>query len=242
MSPGAWRTLIIIGFFQLALGLGIALCYANMANAEPENRAMRFKQRSILLIGDSITAGAVADGPVWNSWAALLRQEGIRLGYTVNNKGVPGSDSFEWSSDYQWATPLHGYPTIREVDDGSRIVVVALGLNDALAYSTLPKGMSHRPLEYGAAMDSILDDLERRRRRILLVAPSQVSWMPSKLVNAYLTAYRNYCEAAAVGKRIRFVAPELDGGDYVTGNVHPNASGHRKIYEAVLGGLEGWVP
>jgi lysophospholipase L1-like esterase len=200
--------------------------------------------RSIMLVGDSITFGVVAGGTRRDSWARLLDESVTPLGYEVRNYGVPGTDALEWSHDLHWATPLYEWPDIRDIDDGSRVVVVALGTNDALAYSTLPRGVPHSALEYGTAMDSILSDLLRRQpdRRVLVQAPTHIPWLEADDANAWIRVYQQWCrDRAEKRKRVRCIVAELDASDYELGDVHPNAAGHRAIYESVLAALEGWL-
>ena len=220
----------------LALLVCVGWCVP-VAHADPE-------PRTIMLIGDSITAGVVAAGDMQGSWARRLVRAVAGRGWQVRNIGVPGTDSYEWSSVLQWATPLFGYPDITDVDRGEPIVVLALGTNDALAFSTLPIGVPHSALEYAVAMDSNLASLMhgRRYRRVLLLAPTTIPWLVDTSINGSIAVYQNWCmDRAATRKRVRCLVPVIGPGGYIDGNVHPTASGHMDIHNAVLLAIEDWL-
>jgi lysophospholipase L1-like esterase len=193
----------------------------------------------VLLLGDSITAGAVsgpssrllsgANGPGYAS--RLADALGPRV--LVKNVGAGGTTSTSWLGQIE---------SPEGASVSGDLVVVLLGTNDAL----WPPG--HPPTErarFAANLRAIASGLGRGFGVVMLLTPP-----PAPAANpnaspewtARLSGYREEVLLACAELERVVCGPDLftlldPRGDFHEGNIHPNAAGHAKIAAALAEAL-----
>lgn len=193
-----------------------------------------------MLLGDSITAGVVS-GPPGPSWE-LLAAAALAESYDIVNVAAGGTSAFYWAPD----TPCPGIcpdaDTLFEQRAAEAlpadVVTVLLGTNDAVGFFLdEPTPVS----DWDAYMRDILDALFERDVGVVLLMSAPIANLgdgAAALARGYRDRVMEICtELPAVlcgPDLIELLDPETD---FAPGDVHPNASGHAKIAEAVVARL-----
>ncbi len=214
----------------------------------------------ILLIGDSITEGFISGSEGLTRscvekrcWAAQLAAR-LGQGYRVIERGVGGATTLDWVSPTV-GIPFTEFETSQvSLFDGlaardlpASIVVILLGANDAVGFG---EDAPLRPDEYAR-------NLELLTRRLLDYGVGQVVLLPPTPHHAapprvrvrlfeYRFAIERLCRAMSEEGSTKPSAVicgpnllDLLGPEHFEKNdVHPNASGHRRIAEAVAETIE----
>ena len=175
--------------------------------------------KTILIFGDSLTAGLGLDDPSTQAYPALLQKkiDGAGLPYRVINGGLSGETTAAGLRRIDWM--------LRERVD---VFVLALGGNDGLR-GILPP----------VTRENLIGILAKVRVKYaeakLVVAGMQ---MPPNLGPEYLAAYRAVFPDAAKATGATLIpfllegvggVPELNQHD----GIHPTANGHEKVAETV---------
>jgi lysophospholipase L1-like esterase len=214
----------------------------------------------VLLIGDSITEGFISGPEGLNRscieercWAARLAAR-LGQGYRVIERGVGGATTLDW------AGPAVGIPYadvegslvflfegLAAEDLAAEIAVILLGTNDATGF------MEDAPIppdEYGRKLALLTRRLlDRDIDHVVLVSPPAQRGAPAEVQNrlaAYGRAIERLCQPMSrepSGERPAVICgPDLLGllgpEHFEENDIHPNASGHRRIAEAVAETIE----
>lgn len=176
-------------------------------------------RKTIVFIGDSITAGYGLDNPSAQAYPALIQEkiDAIRLDYRAVNAGLSGDTTAGGMRRINWL--------LRQKID---ILVLALGGNDGL-----------RGVAPNTTKENLLGIIERTRATYpqvqILVAGMQ---MPANMGDDYATAFRNLFPAVASQTQSELIPFLLEGvgGDPEFNQIdliHPTAEGQRLIAETV---------
>ena len=192
----------------------------------------------VVLVGDSITVGIVSE-PKGPSYAELLAQQ-LGHGFQIVNVACGGSSTLDWQPDARPALcpgvpgwiPL--YATRARPALPADIATILLGTND------MRGALEQAPIEpaaYQAALRALATALHADgAREVLLISPPFSLGGVVRLAG-YRPRIRELCQ------ELRFVTcgPDLvevlHGDDFAPGDVHPNASGHAKIADALAAAL-----
>lgn len=216
----------------------------------------------VLLIGDSITEGFVSGPEGLNRscieercWAARLA---ARLGerYRVIERGVGGATTLDWAgpavgipyADVEGSL-AHLFEGLAAGDLAAEFAVILLGTNDATGF------MEDAPIppdEYGGKLALLTRKLlDRETDHVVLVSPPAQHGAPVEVqqrLAAYGRAIERLCQPLSrssdpSGERPAVICGpnllDLLGPEHFEGtDIHPNASGHRRIAEAVAETIE----
>ena len=168
---------------------------------------------SIVALGDSLTAGygLPPEDAFTTRLEARLKANGLDV--EVVNAGVSGDTSKGGLARIDWSVP-----------DGSDLVIVELGANDAL------RGIS--PAETAKNLDAIIARLKERGIGVLLAGMLAPPNMGSEYETAFNAIYPDLAEKHGVALYPFFLdgvaaEPELNQAD----GIHPNAAGTGVIVE-----------
>lgn len=168
---------------------------------------------SIVALGDSLTAGYGL--PPEDAFTTRLEQRLTQNGLNVEviNAGVSGDTSKGGLARVDWSVP-----------DGSDLVIVELGANDAL------RGIS--PAETAKNLDAIVTRLKQRGISVLLAGMLAPPNMGTEYENAFNAIYPELAEKHGVELYPFFLDgvaadPKLNQAD----GIHPNAAGTDVIVE-----------
>jgi acyl-CoA thioesterase-1 len=169
----------------------------------------------VVFLGDSLTAGYGLDAG--EAYPSLVQQRLREAGIDVDivNAGVSGDTSAGGLRRLDWS-----------LDGGAKVLVVALGGNDAL------RGLSTRELRRNLA--AIIERARQRRVTVVLAGMEA----PPNLGREYTASFRQVYRDLAAEYRIALIPFLLDG---VAGRpalnqadlIHPNAEGARRIAAVV---------
>ncbi len=187
------------------------------SGSPPTTTGLRQEAKTILFLGDSLTAGYGL--PVEESFPNLIarRLEHQGSGVEVLNAGVPGDTSAGGSRRIDWLLR-------RRID----VLVLELGANDMLR--GLPLGLTRDNLQ------AIIDKTRAKYPEVKVVVAGMLA--PPNLGPEYTAEFRNLFpelaranDAALIPFLLEGVAarPELNLAD----GIHPNAEGHRIVAEQV---------
>lgn len=177
-------------------------------------------QRSVVFLGDSLTAGLGL--PAEQSYPALLQQRLKAAGqdWKVVNAGVSGDTTAGGAARLDWL-----YKS--KVD----VLVVALGANDGL------RGIPVQATE--ANLRRILDRAVKEHSRVLLVGMQ----LPENYGPAYRKAFASIFPRLAKAYRVPLLPfllegvalePKLNQAD----GIHPNAEGAKRVADTVWKALQ----
>ncbi len=168
---------------------------------------------SIVALGDSLTAGygLPPEDAFTTRLEQRLKQNGLNV--EVVNAGVSGDTSKGGLARVDWSVP-----------DGSDLVIVELGANDAL------RGIS--PAETARNLDAIVTRLKQRGISVLLAGMLAPPNMGTEYENAFNAIYPKLAEKHGVELYPFFLDgvaadPKLNQAD----GIHPNAAGTGVIVE-----------
>lgn len=194
---------------------------------------------SVVLIGDSITAGVVSE-PVGPPYVALLA-DSLGAGYAVSSIGCGGSSSIDWTisqGDVFCASTEFRLPNIYEALAvpllPADFVAILLGTNDALGYFE-PEPVSADA--YRAAIEEIAGNLlADGAGQVLLMTPPPN--FRNLFTNHLLGEYRDEILAACDAPEDAVLCgPDLYSlltpSDFELDDIHPNGAGHQKIADAL---------
>jgi acyl-CoA thioesterase-1 len=169
----------------------------------------------VVFLGDSLTAGYGLDAD--QAYPSLIQQRLREAGLDADvvNAGVSGDTSAGGLRRVDWS-----------LDGNVRVLVVALGGNDAL------RGLSTDELRRNLA--AIIERARQRRVTVILAGMEA----PPNLGRAYASAFRQVYRDLAAQYRIALIPFLLEG---VAGRpslnqadlIHPNAAGARKMADLV---------
>jgi acyl-CoA thioesterase-1 len=180
-----------------------------------DSRSVPAARPRVVFLGDSLTAGYGLDAE--QAYPSLIQQRlrDAGLDADVVNAGVSGDTSAGGLRRVDWS-----------LDGNVRVLVVALGGNDAL------RGLSTDELRRNLAAI-----IERARQRGVTVVLAGME-APPNLGRAYASAFRQVYRDLAAQYRIALIPFLLEG---VAGRpnlnqadlIHPNAAGARKMADLV---------
>jgi len=185
------------------------------AASREDSRSVPAARARVVFLGDSLTAGYGLDAD--QAYPSLiqhrLREAGLDA--EVVNAGVSGDTSAGGLRRVDWS-----------LDGNVRVLVVALGGNDAL------RGLSTDELRRNLA--AIIERARQRRVTVILAGMEA----PPNLGRAYASAFRQVYRDLAAQYRIALIPFLLEG---VAGRpslnqadlIHPNAAGARKMADLV---------
>lgn len=186
--------------------------------------------RSVVLLGDSITQGVTSE-PSGPPFAARLR-DSLGEDFEVINIGCNGASSRDWLPTSE--IPVCGYAAMVAPNLPADLVVILLGTNDAIGHLE-PAPLS--AAEFRTALNELIAQLlQDGAEQVMLATPPPNFALPIVMPTlvAYAAEIREICSAEA--DRVR-CGPDLlrllELADFETGNLHPNASGHAKIADAM---------
>ena len=165
----------------------------------------------VVALGDSLTAGLGLDSR--EAYPALLEARLRAADYAVDvvNAGVSGDTTAGGLRRVDWA-----------LDDATRVMIVALGGNDALRGLPVP--------EMKRNLAGIIERAQARRVTVVLAGMEA----PPNMGPAYTAAFRQVYRDLAAQYRVALVPFLLAGvaGDPALNQpdgIHPNAAGARKV-------------
>lgn len=200
--------------FCLSLAAGLLLMTAHVSAQD----------RSIVFLGDSLSAGYGLDNAATSSFPALIeakiKEAGLR--YTVINAGVSGDTSAGGLRRVDW---LLRRPIA--------VLVLELGGNDGL------RGIA--PSETQRNLQAIIEKVKAKNPEVkVLVAGMK---MPPNLGAEYVASFAAIFPAVAEANKAALMPYLLEGvGGSETLNqrdrIHPTAAGHKVIAEALWPALK----
>ena len=177
-------------------------------------------QKSILFLGNSLTAGHGLDNPQESSFPGLLQKkiDAVNLNYRVINAGVSGATSTDGREKINWLLK-------QKVD----VLVIELGANDGL------RGISPHVIKEN--LQEIMDIARRRYKKIrILIAGMEA---PPNMGLQYIADFRKVYQDLEEDNRgvilIPFILqgiggkPEFNQSD----GIHPTAEGHQMMANIV---------
>lgn len=175
--------------------------------------------KTILFLGDSITAGYGLDDPSTQAYPALIQQKinAARLPWNTINAGVSGDTTASGLRRIDWLLR-------RNID----IIVLALGGNDGL-----------RGIDPTVTQENLKGIIARARARQpgvrIILAGMQ---MPANMGNDYTTRFREIFPAVAITEHCELIPFLLEGiGADPQFNqpdlIHPTATGQQHVAETV---------
>jgi acyl-CoA thioesterase I len=194
----------------------LSLAAATLAGASGAFAQGAGKSVRIVALGDSLTAGY--NLPSSAAFPTVLERELRKSGLAVSveNAGVSGDTASAGRDRLDWSVP-----------DGTDLVIVELGANDAL------RGIDPKVTE--AALDEILTRLKARRMDVLLAG----MLAPPNNGPQYAEAFNGIFRRLAAKHGVALYPFFLDG---VAGNprlnlpdgIHPTAAGVEEIVRRIL--------
>ena len=221
-SGAALAAIVAVGMATAAVVGTPAGGSISNSGSPPTTTGLRQEAKTILFLGDSLTAGYGL--PVEESFPNLIarRLEHQGSGVEVLNAGVPGDTSAGGSRRIDWLLR-------RRID----VLVLELGANDMVR--GLPLGLTRDNLQ------AIIDKTRAKYPEVKVVVAGMLA--PPNLGPEYTAEFRNLFpelaranDAALIPFLLEGVAarPELNLAD----GIHPNAEGHRIVAEQVWAILE----
>lgn len=204
----------------------------------------------VVLLGDSITQG-ISSEPIGPSYASLL-SDSLGAGFAVTNLGCGGTSSRDWSPSAGISVcvglpdpnlPTNLYHALAAPNLPADLVVILLGTNDATgAFEPAPLTAA----EYRAAMEELVTQLLfDGAGEVMLATPPPNFAMPetAPTLLAYAAEISALCgtagDAVLCGPDLlHLLQPE----DFEAGQIHPNASGHAKIADAMVASILAAIP
>ena len=195
----------------------------------------------ILVFGDSIVYGYDDSEGGW--WVERLKRDlwENESGWDVYNLWIPGDTSQD--------VAVRIAPEMSARVDGDAIVIIAVGINDAMRF----EGGDERFVgeeNFSTAINLIVDDVTWFETPLLLLWLTRVAWgvLPCGDTVVYdnndIELYDKLLAKIALDRSIDYL-PLNDVMDesYLKDGLHPNQLWHKLIYEKVKGFLEekGWV-
>jgi lysophospholipase L1-like esterase len=202
----------------------------------------------VVLLGDSITAGATSE-PTGPPYATLLA-DSLGPGFTVTNLGCGGTSSVDWtpSSGSAFCGGTVERPNLYEGLAAPQLpadlVTILLGTNDAIGFEE-----SERvdPSVYTVAIAELSGRLlaDGAAKVMLMTPPPNFSGRGA--ARTLLARYRNaiiaLCgspgDAVVCGPDVYAL---LEPEDFADRNIHPNASGEAKIADALHDAVLAAIP
>jgi acyl-CoA thioesterase-1 len=203
--------------FLLRLLLGLSLLFASSLAAQPA--AQTPAPKTILVLGDSLSAGYGLEDPAAQSFPGLLQAKinAAGLPYRVVNAGLSGDTSSGGLRRIDWVlrTPVD-------------IFILELGGNDGL------RGLD--PALITRNLQGILDKVRAKNPDARLVVAGMR--MPDSMGSDYTSAFAAIFPALASANDATLIPFLLEGvGGVPSMNLadgfHPNIEGHRKVAEIV---------
>jgi len=189
-------------------------------SSREEARRPPADRTKVVFLGDSLTAGYGL--PASQAYPSLVQQRLREAGLAaeVVNAGVSGDTSAGGLRRLEWS-----------LDGNVRVLVVALGGNDAL------RGLSTDELRRNLA--AIIERGRRRRVTVILAGMEA----PPNLGTTYTSAFRQVYRDLAAEYRLALIPFLLQGvaGDAALNQadgIHPNAAGARKVADLVFPSVE----
>jgi lysophospholipase L1-like esterase len=219
------------------MGASLALATILLGGAASPLEAQARKR--VLLLGDSITAGAVS-GPPGIPFADVLAQR-LGDGYEVVNIGCGGSTSLDWTITH--GSTLCGVFVLPNLFEGRAVpslpaeyVTMMLGTNDATGFF---EPMPIAPRIYGRAMAEIANNLVAYGAGTVIVMTP-----PPRCVSARRDERMRLLAYRAIVLGACGVYPRTECGpdvhtlldpetSFENCDVHPNAEGHAAIGNAL---------
>ena len=205
----------------------LGLLAATSGRAEPAVATPPATPRTILFLGDSLTAGYGLDDPSTQAFPELigrrLRDAGRGGEFTVVNAGVSGDTTSGGLRRVDWLLS-------RRAPD---VLVLELGGNDGLR--GLPTAETERNLR------AIIDKVRARNPAVRVLVANMV--LPPSYGRDYLNQFvavfpavvaAEHAESVVIFSKDFELRPELIQHD----GIHPTAEGHRVIAGAVWKALE----
>ena len=202
---------------------------------------------SIVLLGDSITAGTTS-APTGPPYATLLA-DSLGPGFTVTNLGCGGTTSLDWapSGGSVWCGGTverpNLYQALAEPQLPADLVTILLGTNDAIGfdestrvapsvYASAIADLTHHLLADGAAQVMLMTPPPNFGGRF--AAPSLARYRASIIALCGRPG-----DAVVCGPDVYTL---LDPSDFADRDVHPNESGEAKIAEALHDAILATIP
>lgn len=190
-------------------------------------------QTRVVLVGDSITFGAVSGGGTPYADVLSLVLGG---GWTVINEGCGGSTSNDWDP----GTPAWPFCAAIATEVLPHLpadfVTILLGTNDATGYyEPEPNGTPVPVPTYAAHLQAIVAELQAHGagKVVLMTPPPRCATAPQDIRDR-LAGYRAEVLLACITTPGLVCGPDVHAlldpvADFDACNVHPNATGHAKI-------------
>ncbi|TYA59010.1 arylesterase [Formosa maritima] len=176
------------------------------------------KNKTILLFGDSITAGYGLDDTN-DAYPGILQQtiDSLKLDYTVINSGVSGETSAGGKSRIDWV-----------IKQNPTIFLLELGANDGLRGVPLT--------ETRANLQAIIDVVKEKSPETIIILAGME--LPPNMGQEYTTEFRQLFADLAEQNNLAFIPfilkdvggiPSLNQRD----GIHPNIEGHKIVADNV---------
>ena len=186
--------------------------------------AQAAERKTIVFIGDSLTAGYGLDNPSAQAYPALIQEkiDAAQLNYLAVNAGLSGDTTAGGLRRINWL--------LRQKID---ILVIALGGNDGL------RGVS--PKSTKANLKGIIEQTRAKYPSVTIMLAGMQ--MPANMGEAYRQSFRRIFPEVADEKKCLLIPFLLEGvgGDPEFNQIdliHPNLAGQRRIANHVWAFLE----
>jgi acyl-CoA thioesterase-1 len=215
--------------FTITLGITLAGCgsknsHNDIAVADTIKTAVKTATKSILIFGDSLTAGYGLDDPS-QSYPSVLQTkiDAAGLPYTIINGGLSGETSAGGKGRIDWLLKQH-------ID----VFVLELGANDGL------RGIPVKETEQN--LQTIIDRVKSKYPRATLVMLGMQ--VPPNMGVVYASDFKNMFPKLAVKNNMKLVQFLLQGVGGVRqlnqkDGIHPTAAGAKIVANNVWQVLKG---
>ncbi|MFI5356668.1 MAG: arylesterase [Opitutales bacterium] len=180
--------------------------------------------RTLVFLGDSLTAGLGLANPTTESYPALIQAKinAAKLPWRVINAGVSGDTTAGGLHRIEWLLR-------RRID----LLVIALGGNDGL------RGLD--PAITQANLEANIDRARARQPSIRIVIAGME--MPANLGPEYTARFRAVFPAVARSRQCALIPFLLEGVGGIPAlnqpdQIHPTAAGQRRVADLVWAALE----
>lgn len=198
---------------------------------------------SILIFGDSITAGRCAEkNKIWVSRLVQFFDKKDKDSIIVYNLGVAGESSKELLKRFDIESRAR---TIRKSPDDTFLIIIAIGINDSKGINSPDNFNTPKQIFY-KNIQKLIKIAKNYTDKLIFVGPTPVDENKTILfddvyfLNKNIKKYNKDIKIICKNKKVTFVDILKDWSNknyrnFLTADgVHSNELGHKKIFEKII--------